>query len=166
MGRQVLARIEKGGRGGRVRVTKLDSDAVVVELEGTAEPALVALRDRVLSGGGARCTPSGTPEPVVCAHPTVPGGHFMVASAWVKPGRTVFTCDGPLPSDHDGLLISVAAWVFAVVAMVVWSRRRWRMRVLRRAAAWRGRLLKRLPRAKVVSGTASCSSSCSAWCSA
>jgi hypothetical protein len=59
-------------------------------------------------------------------------------AAWVLPGRTVFTCDGPLPSDHDGRVISWLALVVACAGLVVWPRRRWR--ILRVVAGWRRRV--------------------------
>ena len=65
----------------------------------------------------------------------------MVA-AWLAPGHTTFTIDGPLPSDHDGRSITILAALAAVAGVAIFSRRRWRWRALhwlaRRRAGWRG----------------------------
>jgi hypothetical protein len=75
----------------------------------------------------------------VYAYPTIEGGKLHVLAAWLAPGKTSFTCDGPLPSDHAGEPISFAAVLAALAIAAVWTRRRWRLRVLRRFARWRAR---------------------------
>ena len=125
-----FARIERGT--GEVTVTRLDDRAVEVEVRGTTEPVLVALGTGFYPRWQARHA-SGAIEPVY-AYPTVPGGHLHVVSAWLAPGHTTFTIDGPLPSDGDGRAISVLALVLIVACVAVWTRRRWRVRVLRRLA--------------------------------
>jgi hypothetical protein len=120
-----FARIERGT--GDVTVTRLDDRAVEVDVRG-AEPVLVALGTGFYPRWQARHA-SGAAEPVY-AYPTVPGGHLHVVSAWLAPGHTTFTIDGPLPSDHDGRAISLLALLAAVGCTAVWSRRRWRLRAL------------------------------------
>jgi hypothetical protein len=97
-----FARIERGS--GRVRVTRLDDDAVDVELLDTSEPALVAL------GTGYhprwRATADGTPVPVY-ALPATSRSRTHVVAAWLRPGTTRFTPDGPLPSDGAGRMLSL-----------------------------------------------------------
>ncbi|HEX5058991.1 MAG TPA: hypothetical protein VFV99_06505 [Kofleriaceae bacterium] len=123
-----FARIERGV--GTVRVTRLDDEAVEIDVDAQA-PVLVALgmgyypRWRATHAGGAN-------EPVF-AMPTIQGGSLHVVAAWVAPGHTTFTCDGRLPSDGKGRFISLLAALFAVAAIIVWRRARWRVRVLRRA---------------------------------
>jgi len=133
-----FARVERGV--GKVVTTRLDDDAV--EIEVTAErPVLVALGTGYYPRWRATHA-DGTDEPVY-AMQGIPRGQLRVVSAWVKPGKTTFTCDAPLPSDHDGRLLSIAAMLAAAAGIVVWSRRRWRVRVLRRVASFkrRGRAL-------------------------
>ena len=65
------------------------------------------------------------------AYPTVPDGKLHVLAAWLPPGHTRFTPDGPLPSDHDGVPFALAGLLVAVSIIVVWSRRRLRQRALR-----------------------------------
>jgi hypothetical protein len=77
----------------------------------------------------------------VYAYPTHEGGQLRVVAAWVAPGKTTFTCDGPLPSDHAGRLFSIAAVLAMLAVVAVWSRARWRQRALR--AMLRG--LRRMP---------------------
>jgi hypothetical protein len=57
-----------------------------------------------------------------------------VVSAWVAPGKTTFTVDGPLPSDGHGRWLSILAALLAVGGIVAWSLRRFRVRILRRVA--------------------------------
>jgi len=137
-----FARIERGS--GDVRVTRLDDRGVEVEVTGTAEPVLVALGTGYYPRWRARHA-SGAVEPVY-AYPTIPGGRLHVVAAWLAPGRTVFTIDGPLPSDRDGRALSILAALAAAAGAAVWSRRRWRHRALRALAAWhrRGRRAGRL----------------------
>jgi hypothetical protein len=131
-----FARIEKGA--GKVKVLRLDDRAVEIEVTGTTEPVLVALGTGYYPRWRARHA-SGAPEPVY-AYPTIPNGKLHVVSAWVAPGRTTFTVDGPLPSDGDGRVLSILAALLAVAGIVVWSVRRWRLRVLRGIAGLRERL--------------------------
>lgn len=125
-----LARVEKGDSTSDVVVTRFEDDAIDVELRGTDKPALVAL------GMGYwprwRATDASGDVPVY-ALPATPTGKLHVAGAWLRPGVTHFTCDGPLPSDGKGTLESIAAGLAALVIVVVWSQRRLRVRLLR---AW------------------------------
>lgn len=130
-----LARIERGT--GSVEVVRLDDEAVEIEVDAPG-PVLVALGTGFYSRWRARHA-SGAEEPVF-ALPSIPGGKLHVVAAWVAPGRTVFTCDAPLPSDGRGRLLSLATALFAIASIVTWSRTRWRTRVLRRIARLRGKL--------------------------
>lgn len=125
-----FARIERGA--GDVRVTRLDDDAVDVEVTGTDQPVLVVLGTGFYPRWRARHA-SGAAEPVY-AYPTVEGGKLHVVAAWLAPGKTTFTCDGPLPSDHAGLAISLAAVLAILTVVAIWSRGAWRRRVLRAIA--------------------------------
>jgi hypothetical protein len=131
-----LARIERGA--GQVAVTRLDGRAVEVDVTGTTEPVLVALGTGFYPRWQARHA-SGAVEPVY-AYPSVPGGRLHVVAAWLAPGRTTFTVDGPLPSDHDGRAISLLAALAAAAGIATWTRRRWRQRALiwlaHRRARW------------------------------
>jgi len=130
-----FARIERGA--GDIKVTRLDDRAVEVDVTGTAEPVLVALGTGFYPRWRARHA-SGATEPVY-ALPATPGGRLHVVAAWLAPGHTTFTVDGPLPSDHDGLALSIVAALAAAAGVAVWSRRRWRHRALVRLAAVRRR---------------------------
>jgi hypothetical protein len=129
-----FARIERGT--GEVRVTRLDDRAVEVDVT-ASEPVLVALGTGFYPRWRARHA-SGVAEPVY-AYPTIPGGRLNVVAAWLAPGHTTFTIDGPLPSDHDGRALTILALVAAVAGSAVWLRRRWRYRALRALARWRRR---------------------------
>jgi hypothetical protein len=133
-----LARIERGA--GEVTVSRLDDRAVDVEVTGATEPVLVVLGTGFYPRWQARHA-TGADEPVY-AYPTIPGGRLHVVAAWLAPGKTTFTCDGPLPSDHDGRLISLAAAVAVLACIAIWGRRAWRGRALRAMARgrrrWRG----------------------------
>ena len=130
-----FARIERGT--GEVKVLRLDDRAVEIEVTGTTEPVLVALgtgyypRWRALHA-------SGVWEPVY-ALPSIEGATLHVVSAWVAPGKTTFTCDGPLPSDHDGRLLAILAALLAGAGVIIWHRRRLRIPLLRRLARLRAR---------------------------
>src|SRR5262249_40535393 len=89
-----FARIERGT--GTVRGTRLDDRVVEIEVAAPG-PVLVALGTGFYPRWRARHA-SGAEEPVY-AYPATPTGSLHVMSAWVAPGRTTFTCDGPLPSD-------------------------------------------------------------------
>jgi len=130
-----FARIERGT--GEVTVTRLDDRAVEVDVTGTTEPVLVALGTGFYPRWQARHA-SGAMEPVY-AYPTVPDGELHVVAAWLAPGHTTFTIDGPLPSDHAGRAVSWLAALAIAAVLVVWLRRAWRYRVLRRWAAARRR---------------------------
>lgn len=139
-----FARVERGE--GTVTVTRLDDRAVEVDVAARA-PVLVALGTGYYPRWQARHA-SGAAEPVY-AYPTIPGGQLHVVSAWLAPGHTTFTIDGPLPSDHDGWAISILAAVIAAAAIGIWWRPRWRYRALRRLArlgrlAAHGRLAARI----------------------
>lgn len=134
-----FARIERGA--GHVRTVELADERVRVELTGTDAPALVALgmghypRWRATAADG---------RPIkVYAYPTIPGGKLHVVAAWIPPGVTTFTADGPLPSDGRGRGLAGAAAVFACAVVTVWSRRRWRWRALRAIARGRAYLAAR-----------------------
>lgn len=125
-----FARVERGA--GTVKVVRLENERVEVDLTGTDRPALVALgigfypRWRARDGSGR-----GLP---VYALPSQPGGELRVVAAWVRPGRTVFTVDGKLPSDGKGRAIAIFAAILASAIIVSWSRRGWRTRILRQMA--------------------------------
>ncbi|MGE3455229.1 MAG: hypothetical protein AB7O24_08990 [Kofleriaceae bacterium] len=131
-----FARIERGS--GDVRVVRFDDRAVEIEVTNATEPVLVALGTGFYPRWQAHHA-TGVAEPVY-AMPTVPGGKLHVVAAWVAPGRTTFTVDGPLPSDHAGRWWSIVAAVICVVAIVVWSAPRARDRVLRKLAMLRAKL--------------------------
>lgn len=129
-----LARIEAGT--GTVDVLRIADDRIEVAVTADA-PVLVALGMGYYPRWRARHA-SGAAEPVYALRST-PDSDLRVVAAWVAPGRTTFTCDGPLPSDGDGRLLSLLAALFAAAAVVVWSRPRWRTRALRklvRARSW------------------------------
>jgi hypothetical protein len=132
-----LARVERGPESAVATVTALGKEHVEVEVTGTDQPVLVALglgfypRWRAHAADG-RALP-------VYALPSIEGGELRVLAAWVRPGKTVFTCDGALPSDGKGRGIAGLAAAAAIAILVMWSRRRWRVRALRRMArvlAW------------------------------
>ncbi|KAB2909694.1 MAG: hypothetical protein F9K40_03770 [Kofleriaceae bacterium] len=133
-----FARVERGA--GRVTVTRLDDRAVEVELTGTDQPALVALGTGFYPRWRARAGDQRLP---VYAYPATPEGHMHVAAAWIPPGKTVFTCDGPLPSDGKGRGISVLALLAAIAIIAGWSFRGPRRRILRRMARVRRALMDR-----------------------
>ncbi|HEY5938640.1 MAG TPA: hypothetical protein VIU61_28510 [Kofleriaceae bacterium] len=124
-----FARIERGT--GEVRVTRLDDRAVEIEVTAQA-PVLVALGTGYYPRWRARHA-SGTWQPVY-ALPAKPEGRLHVVSAWVSPGKTTFTPDGPLPSDGKGTPFAILAALAAIAGLVVWRIPRWRRRVLRRIA--------------------------------
>jgi hypothetical protein len=130
-----FARVELGA--GQVVTRRLDDRAVEIELTGTTEPALVALGTGYYPRWRARAS-DGTALPVY-AYPSIPGGKLHVVAAWVKPGRTTFTPDGPLPSDGDGRWLTRIAALLALAGIALWSRARWRVRFLRRLARVRAR---------------------------
>lgn len=127
-----FARIERGT--GTVEVLALDDEHVEIDVDAPG-PVLVALGMGYYPRWQAHHE-SGAREPVF-ALPSIPGGQLHVVAAWVAPGHTTFTCDGPLPSDGKGRWISFAAALFAIAAIVVWRRPRWRIRSLRRVASVR-----------------------------
>ncbi len=130
-----FARIERGT--GEVTVLRLDDRAVEIEVTGTTEPVLVALGTGYYPRWRATHA-SGADEPVY-ALPSIDGAKLHVVSAWVAPGRTTFTCDGPLPSDHKGRWISILAALIALAGIVIWHRRKLRIPLLRRVARLRAR---------------------------
>lgn len=133
-----FARIERGA--GNVRVLRLDDRAVEIELTDTTEPALVALGTGFYPRWRARHA-SGAMQPVY-ALPTIPDGRLHVVAAWVAPGKTTFTVDGPLPSDGKGRLWTILAALSAIAGAVCWSIRRLRVRALRLLARLRARVLR------------------------
>jgi len=131
-----FARIEKGT--GDVRVLRLDDRAVEIEVTGTTEPVLVALGTGYYPRWRAHHA-SGVDEPVY-ALPSIKNGKLHVVSAWVAPGKTTFTVDGPLPSDGKGRILSILAALCAIAGFVLWKLRRTRMAILHRLALERRRL--------------------------
>lgn len=127
-----FARIERGGAGGGVRVVSLTDERVEVELTGTDQPALVALGIGFYPRWRAHDA-SGKSVPVY-ALPSIDGGQLHVVSAWVRPGKTVFTVDGSLPSDTKGRGLAILAGGVMIAMLVIWARRRSRARILRRMA--------------------------------
>jgi hypothetical protein len=130
-----FARIERGK--GSVVVTRLDDEAVEIDVTADA-PVLVALGTGYYPRWRAQHA-SGADEPVYAFRAT-PMASTHVVSAWVLPGHTTFTADGPLPSDHDGRLFSIAAALFGLASIIAWSRPRWRVRILRRVARVRAEI--------------------------
>ncbi len=124
-----LARVESGD--GSVVTTRIEEDLIEIDVTSTG-PVLVTLGMGYYPRWQARHQ-SGVAEPVY-ASPTIKGGSLHVVSAWVAPGRTVFTCDGPLPSDGRGRILSVLAALFALACVIIWTRPRWRVRALRKLA--------------------------------
>ncbi|CAN5920832.1 hypothetical protein BH11MYX3_BH11MYX3_36420 [soil metagenome] len=122
---------------GDVTGLRLDDRAVEIEVTGTTEPVLVALGTGYYPRWRATHA-SGADEPVY-ALPSIEGATLHVVSAWVAPGKTTFTCDGPLPSDHDGRWISILATLVALAGIVIWHRRKLRIPLLRRVARLRAR---------------------------
>jgi hypothetical protein len=55
-----------------------------------------------------------------------------VVGAYVLPGVTRFTLDAALPSDSHGRWLSIVSAILAIARVVVFSRQRWRWRLLRR----------------------------------
>ena len=131
-----FARIEKGS--GEVRVLRLDDRVVEIEVTGTTEPVLVALGTGFYPRWRARHA-SGANEPVY-ALPTITDGKLHVVSAWVAPGKTTFTVDGPLPSDGAGRILSLLALLLGLAGIVAWRLRRVRFAILHRLALERRRL--------------------------
>jgi hypothetical protein len=132
-----FARIEQGT--GDVKVTRLDDRAVEIEVT-AAQPVLVALGTGYYPRWRAMHE-TGMPEPVYAQRST-PTSTLSVVSAWVAPGKTTFTVDGPLPSDGQGSGVALLAAVLALAGLVTWRVPRWRFRVLRRLARARARLPK------------------------
>jgi hypothetical protein len=130
-----FARIERGK--GNVVTTRLDDEAVEIDVTADA-PVLVALGTGYYARWRAQHA-SGIDEPVYAFRATATASTHVV-SAWVLPGHTTFTADGPLPSDHDGRLLSIAAALFGLASIVAWSRARWRVRILRRVARVRAEI--------------------------
>ncbi len=128
-----LARVERGG--GQAVVTRLEDERIDVDLRGTDQPALVALGIGYYPRWRAR-DDRGRAIPVY-ALPAVPGGKTHVIAAWLPPGRTVFRPDGSLPSDGKGRGLTGLAALLVVGLVIVWSRPRLRIRLLRRTAVAR-----------------------------
>lgn len=127
-----LARIEDGT--GTVEVIRMTDDLVEIDVK-ASEPVLVALGMGYYPRWRARHA-TGANEPVY-ALPATNEGQLHVVAAWVAPGRTTFTCDGQLPSDGHGRVLSLLAALLAVASIVVWTRRRTRaLRVVARVRRW------------------------------
>lgn len=130
-----LARVEKGT--GDVKVTAISDDRIEIDVTAAA-PVLVALGTGFYPRWRATHA-SGLDEPVYAMRSTQTAT-LSVVSAWVKPGKTVFTVDGKLPSDGKGRVFAILAALGALAGIAVWSRARWRWKVLRRIAVLRRRL--------------------------
>ncbi len=130
-----LARVEKGT--GEVRVTAIADDRIEIDVTAKS-PVLVALGTGFYPRWRAHHA-SGIEEPVYAMRST-PGATLSVVSAWVAPGKTVFTVDGKLPSDGKGRWIAILAALAALAGIVVWRIPRLRLRVLRKIAVSRRRL--------------------------
>ncbi len=126
-----FARVEKGG--GRAVVTQLEDERVEVDLQDTNEPSLVALGTGYYPRWRAHHESRGALP--VYALPSIDGGKLSVVSAWLPPGRTVFTATGALPSDHSGWWLSLLGGVLLVGCVVVDRRAEWRRRT-HRWIAW------------------------------
>lgn len=137
-----LARIERGT--GDVKVTSISDDRIEIDVAATA-PVLVALGTGYYPRWRATHE-RGNDEPVYAMRSTQTAT-LSVVSAWVAPGKTVFTVDGKLPSDGKGRWFAILAALGAIGGIVVWSRARWRWRVLRRLVVLR----RKLPQARKVS---------------
>ena len=135
-----VARIARGS--GAVRVLRFDDARVELELSGTTQPALVELGISYYPRWRARQRGRDVPVYATLAE----AGHVpRVLALWLRPGRTVLTPDGPLPTDHLGdLPMAAALFVAALVFLfALWPRARWRSlrvaaRVLRMARRRRG----------------------------
>lgn len=103
---------------GTARLAEIDDAHLAIDVEAAA-PVLVEMgipyypRWRGEHEGSA-ITPCG--EPVDAAAPT----EERVLAAWLPPGRTVLTPDGPLPSDRAGWPLTLLG---LVLAAVIWPRR-------------------------------------------
>lgn len=136
-----FARIERGT--GTVEVSRIADDVVEIDVKADA-PVLVALGTGYYPRWRAHHE-SGASEPVF-ALPSIEGSKLHVVSAWVAPGRTTFTCDGELPSDGDGRVLSLLAALLALAGVIAWRVPRWKWRALRRVAAGRAWVLARTGR--------------------
>lgn len=135
-----FARIERGT--GTVRVTRLDDDAVEIDVA-AGSPVLVALGTGYYPRWRARHA-SGVDQPTYALE-SIPRGRLHVVSAWVAPGKTTFTVDGPLPSDGKGTTFTVLALLGALGGLVAWMVPRVRRRVLRAMVDLRARGKRILP---------------------
>ena len=138
-----FAHLERGG--GRVRVTNLENDRVVVELTDTDEPALVSFAMGYYPRWRARHEGRNVP---LYGLKSSERSEARVVAAWIPPGRTVLTADAPLPSDTRGrtpsMLAGLAAAAFLIVSLVPALRRRSRRAFARasmRVRAQRGSIV-------------------------
>jgi hypothetical protein len=131
-----LARVEAGE--GEVTVTAIGDDRIEIDVAARA-PVLVALGTGFYPRWRATHQ-SGLAQPVYAmrAHSSAT---LSVVSAWVAPGKTVFTVDGKLPSDGKGRGPAGLALLAAIAGIVIWLRPRTRIRVLRRLARWKARVM-------------------------
>ncbi len=130
-----FARVERGT--GEVRVTRLDDRAVEIDVD-AKEPVLVALGTGYYPRWRATHA-SGADEPVYAQLATTTGT-LHVVSAWVAPGHTTLTVDGPLPSDGKGRVPTILAVLAIAGIVLVWTIARLRFRILRTMALGRRRL--------------------------
>jgi hypothetical protein len=122
-----LARVEGGA--GTVRTLALADDRIEVEVDAAAPvPVVFGMgywpRWRAESGGRA--------IPVYATYATQ-RRDLRVVAAWLPPGKTVLTADGPLPEDGAG---RVLAWGAAVVIVLGALLRRRGLRWVARAQRW------------------------------
>lgn len=130
-----LARVEKGA--GEVRVTAIGDDRIEIDVTARA-PVLVALGTGFYPRWRAHHS-SGVEAPIYAMRST-PSATLSVVSAWVAPGKTVFTVDGKLPSDGKGRWLAILAALAGIAGIVVWRIPRLRLRTLRKIATLRKRL--------------------------
>lgn len=141
-----LARIDKGS--GQVSVTRIDNDNVEIELSGTDEPALVALGLGYYPRWQVR-DEQGTVHRVY-ASPIAKGEDLHVLSAWLAPGKHIFSPDRRLPSDGAGRSLTWLGALLVILITAVFAHWRIRLRVLKVCAHLRGQLLQRKRHVQIV----------------
>jgi hypothetical protein len=147
-----FARVERGG--GYAVVSELEDERVVVELRDTSTPSLVALGMGYYPRWQATHEASGALE--TYALPSMPEGTLSVLSAWLPPGRTVFSPTGALASDAAGWWASLLALLAVASSQVIERRKAWRFAALKtvvRGVRWCQRHARRLSLAGTVGGS-------------
>jgi hypothetical protein len=114
-----FARIEQGR--GQVVVRRLEDERVEVDLEGTDEPALVALGMGYYPRWQVEHADRG-PLPTY-AMPSFPGADLHVLAAWLPPGHSTFRPSGSLPSDGQGRVPAALGALLAVTGLASCARR-------------------------------------------